>query len=488
MTFYDKPNGGPNLAVSEWRNALQTCRSVDRLLPLLYVANEVLQTSKRNRGNKFLEAFSPVLGSSLVFVCERLVGEEEEKGEREKRELVEKVRRTVKIWGDRRIFSMRFVMDILAGLEKYRSGRPVGIGGGGGAKSGAKSGPPATLARREDVDRDPSSHDDDDGDNGGNDDLSDEDDDDDDDDLFGGSGAKLLDVDVRVDTAALNAEAQQQLQQQQNHQQQQQQQPNASSSVATTVFGAGAKRRRSTNLPVGNKSSKSDADPSNPNNNNNDNNNNNNTSPASSTLANITPTSLSTQSLLSFFQTLQNLDDKYNSSLSILSSIPTAYLDSTNSDIDDLVGDELTDMYKKVSEMQLLVKKERRTMYHVALQKRELEKGANGQARRFVGWLKDLIDVDKEELEFCQRLDEKLDVLAVFQAEAKILRERKRDEDARKAAEAEALARRLAEENERKRLLDDVKKEAEAKPGMVWNPQLREYQYLHDPTQETWRD
>ena len=67
MKFYDK-NAAP-LAVSEWRSQLQTCRP-DQLLPLLYVANEVLQISKRNRGPKFLEAFAEVLGSSLRCICE----------------------------------------------------------------------------------------------------------------------------------------------------------------------------------------------------------------------------------------------------------------------------------------------------------------------------------------------------------------------------------------------------------------------------------
>ncbi len=36
--------------------------------------------------------------------------------------MVEKVRRTVKVWGDRRVFSMRFVLDLLAGLDNYREG------------------------------------------------------------------------------------------------------------------------------------------------------------------------------------------------------------------------------------------------------------------------------------------------------------------------------------------------------------------------------
>jgi hypothetical protein len=72
--------------------------------------------------------------------------------------------------------------------------------------------------------------------------------------------------------------------------------------------------------------------------------------------------------------------------------------------------------------------------------------------------------------------------------EAKALRDHRREEEAKQRAEQEAAAQREAEEEERKQMLDDVKKQAEAKPGMVWNQQLREYQYLHDPTQESWRD
>lgn len=78
MSHYDRI---PSIAVDVWRQCLASCRA-DQLLPLLYVANEVIQTSKRNRGNKYLEAFSPVLGSSLRLACGR------------DRSIVEKVRRT----------------------------------------------------------------------------------------------------------------------------------------------------------------------------------------------------------------------------------------------------------------------------------------------------------------------------------------------------------------------------------------------------------
>ena len=72
--------------------------------------------------------------------------------------------------------------------------------------------------------------------------------------------------------------------------------------------------------------------------------------------------------------------------------------------------------------------------------------------------------------------------------EAKSLRDKRRAEEAQKQAEAEAMAQREAEEEERRRILDDAKMEAEAKPGMVWNRELREYQYVRDNTMESWRD
>jgi hypothetical protein len=95
------------VAVNEWRNALQAATQ-EQLLPLLYVANEVLQISKRNRGNKFLEAMSPILGQALAHICKRDSSQ------------TERVRRTIKIWGDRQVFSVRFVNELLQGLEPYR--------------------------------------------------------------------------------------------------------------------------------------------------------------------------------------------------------------------------------------------------------------------------------------------------------------------------------------------------------------------------------
>jgi len=200
----------------------------------------------------------------------------------------------------------------------------------------------------------------------------------------------------------------------------------------------------------------------------------------------------------------------------VIEAIPPSYLDDDNADIDDLVGDELTSMYKKVRDTQRKVLRERRSMYSVALQRRELEK----EAKRYISWLKNLAKVDDDDIKFVDKLEEKLEVISVCHGksfycstirlcfllhspghlthqhffainsteEAKKLRDVRRSEEAQQLAEAEAIAQQEAEEKERKSLLEDVKKEAEAKPGMIWNPNLREYQYLHDHTEESWRD
>ncbi|KAL7535123.1 hypothetical protein ACHAWF_005065 [Thalassiosira exigua] len=396
MRFYDRP-GGAAAAVSEWRSAIQSSPPAQSL-PLLYVANEVLQSSKRNRGSRFLEAFSPVLGSSVQFICGR------------DRSVVEKVRRVVKIWGDRRIFSLRFVMDVLGGLDPYREGASAPT-----ASPLPKAPPVSSASATTNSD--------------------DEDEDEDEDDMFGGDGQKLLDI--SIDATALSAAA--------------------GSKEGALDSSLGSKRRRSSAAS---------------------------TTPQSSVTAPKKPKALSGQNFLDMFQSIANLDDRFKSSVGAVELIPKSYLDESGADVDELVGDELTEAYKKVCQAQRSVRRERRSVYTVAVQRRELEK----EARRYVSWLKNLARVDDDDLEFCDKLEKKIDVISVCHDEAKSLRDKRRTQEAQERAAAEAAARQQAEKEERQRILDDAKMEAEAKPGMVWNKELREYQYVHDTTEESWRD
>lgn len=258
---------------------------------------------------------------------------------------MEKVRRTVKVWGDRRIFSMRFVTDILAGLDSFR-----GEGGGSNAVAVAAPAVASPIKTESPKPTTPSSNS--------------EEEDEDDDDIFGDSSTKLLDVEVKVDSAALTAQS-------------------------SPEFGASAKRRRSSVSPAQAKSA------------------------ANSKPVVKKPKTLSNQSFLDMFQSIVNLDDTFKSSLSVLNSIPPAYLDENGTDIDDLVGDELTDMYKKVCETHRKVRKERRVIYNVAVEQRQREK----EAKRYIQWLKNLAKVDDEDIEFVERLEKRLGLLAVCHGE-----------------------------------------------------------------------
>ena len=107
-------------AATAWRRQLSTC-SEEQLLPLMYVANETLQQVARMRSQRknkqkakeLLEAFASILASGAKEICSRIGGAD----------MVEKVRRTIKIWGDRQVYSARFVGEVLAACEPYRNGR-----------------------------------------------------------------------------------------------------------------------------------------------------------------------------------------------------------------------------------------------------------------------------------------------------------------------------------------------------------------------------
>ena len=81
---------------------------------------------------------------------------------------------------------------------------------------------------------------------------------------------------------------------------------------------------------------------------------------------------------------------------------------------------------------------------------------------------------------FCLILD--------FTEEAKTLRDERLAEEKKRRAEAQAMAQQKAEEEERRRILDNAKMEAQAPPGMVWNKESREYEYIHNPTEDSWRN
>mmetsp|Transcript_20567 Transcript_20567/g.30135 ORF Transcript_20567/g.30135 Transcript_20567/m.30135 type:complete len:103 (-) Transcript_20567:79-387(-) len=102
--------------------------------------------------------------------------------------------------------------------------------------------------------------------------------------------------------------------------------------------------------------------------------------------------------------------------------------------------------------------------------------------------MKGALSADEDELKLCDGLEEKLKLLQVVHGDVKKARAEKRAKEAKERAIAEEAARKKAEEEELKRSLEEIKERDAPKAGMVWNKQAREYQYLADTTEDSWRD
>lgn len=340
MRMYDN---SPSLAVAEWRNVLQTGSST-QLLPLLYVANEVLQISKRNRGNKYLEAFSPVLGWSLKVICERDPG------------VTEKVRRTAKIWGDRRIFSTRFVGELLMGLEEFRNGRKSSVSSSLPKPIPSDRFSPQSETETKQIDSEdkaPAEEDDEDPfafdaeTEEQNDDVIF--DDDGDDDPFADAGPSQLNVSINV---------------------------NSQVQASKTL---GSKRSRLSD---------------------------NSSTPSrkkQSTSSRRRRSVLTTSSLVEIVDQLSNLENDSKSISRILSSITSSELYSSQDEVNE-VGDELIELHTKVSTMIEDTKKQKTNLWRVAEGKRQTE----SDLKRYLVWMRSGLNTDKEEIKFCEDLEQKL--------------------------------------------------------------------------------
>lgn len=124
------------VSVAQWimfhrRHADRTCAiwlermretTVNKRLTLIYLANEVVQQSKARRKDDFLVAFSPVIAEASATAYKGATND-----------VQEKIRRTVEVWNQRRIFD-KPIQEAVEGriieLDKSRSGKKTGLLGG----------------------------------------------------------------------------------------------------------------------------------------------------------------------------------------------------------------------------------------------------------------------------------------------------------------------------------------------------------------------
>jgi len=424
MKHYDRSS---QAAVNEWRNALQTATD-SQILPLLYVANEVLQTSKRNRGNKFLEAFSPILKQSLVYMAQKLHESD-----------TEKIRRTIKIWGDRRVFSVRYVNELLQAMEPYRPGNRAQPPPDdeqesddeptfSPAQNYSETNTPTPTKQQQSSQDTTTTHEDDDESHDEIMDILEAHDhpknSDDDDSMFGDdSERQTLDIEINVDAVT--------------HQ-----------SSPALLHKRRQKRRRSSASATG---------------------------PGKKVL--------SATNLLDLWNQLAEMSQKYELAQHTVTTIQESLSKTTADDLSNLVGDDLQMAVRQNHADRIALGKQRKILYTLARDRHTLQQ----EAARYLPWLEQAVAHDQQDLLFCDTLEAKITQFQPVQAQLQATREvLRQEEEARQKRMAEAERKRLeAEEHERFRKAA-LAKETEAKPGMVWNPTTREYQSLN--TDESWRD
>lgn len=452
------------VAVTEWRNSLSASTSSSHLISMLYVANEVLQISKRNRGNKFLEAFSAVLGQALQHIC------------RQDPSLTEKVRRTVKIWGERHVFSVRFVNELIKGLDTYRGGetkqppqqtvrRPATMASSRQQQQRSNL-PSSTPIFQDDSDgaefspqlADAESHNNaaestvtpdanerqQDEEKGKDDDSimdilerheNDDDDDDDEEDIFA-SDTKL---NVDIDLEHVNASGD-------------------GTNNSATKEGSNKKRRSSTGDSSTGKRRRR----------------------ASATSKVVT---LSANTLLELSNRVTNSQNDFEDSQRALQRIDNALTKKSTEELEQLVGDDLQAEYRQMMSFQKQIIKERRRLHGIAQERKGLEQ----EAMAYLPWLEKALQQDQDDIDFCHRLQKELEAFLPIHGELQKARDLRRSEERQrleKEAERERL-RREKEEAERFRQ-ESLKRQTAQEEGMVWNPSTREYQSLD--TNESWRD
>ncbi|KAL8720375.1 MAG: hypothetical protein Q9225_002763 [Loekoesia sp. 1 TL-2023] len=111
--------------------------TINKRLTLIYLANEVVQQSKARRKDDFLVAFSPVIAEATATAYKGATND-----------VQEKIRRTVEVWSQRRIFDkpiQEAVEARILELDKSRSGKKGGLLGGSLFSGGSGSSAPSEL-------------------------------------------------------------------------------------------------------------------------------------------------------------------------------------------------------------------------------------------------------------------------------------------------------------------------------------------------------
>jgi hypothetical protein len=181
--------------------------------------------------------------------------------------------------------------------------------------------------------------------------------------------------------------------------------------------------------------------------------------------------------------TLQNKYDMIVSSMKEIESVDETTPTSDGTPVDELVGDELLQEYKKILQLEQRLASNQRDMHQIANSRHDLEQ----EAIRYLPWLERALKQDQEDAKFCTTYRKQLLTFQQIQARARAARDRRLQEEAVRRREQEEQQKKQQEEEDRRKFMEAaMAKQTEAKEGMVWNRATGEYQYLNQD--ESWRD
>jgi hypothetical protein len=189
-------------------------------------------------------------------------------------------------------------------------------------------------------------------------------------------------------------------------------------------------------------------------------------------------------SLADILDELETLKSQYLMSQSFVASIPESYFSTDTSGMESMVGDELRDMYRKVFEVERNATRHCIKLHGIARRRRTLEE----ELVQSIPQLRMQMRQDEEDLRLCEQLESKIQLLLPHHDNAREDRERRREEERVKQEASEAEARKREDEERKKREFEEILKSTQSGAGMVWNPVAKEYQAVNDVTMESWRD
>jgi hypothetical protein len=189
-------------------------------------------------------------------------------------------------------------------------------------------------------------------------------------------------------------------------------------------------------------------------------------------------------SLADILDELETLKSQCLMSQSFVASIPESYFSTDTSGMENMVGDELRDMYRKVFELERNATRHCIKLHGIARRRRTLEE----ELIQSIPQLRLQMRQDEEDLRLCEQLESKIQLLLPHHDNAREDRERKREDERVKQEASEAEVRKREEEERKKREFEEILKSTQSGAGMVWNPVAKEYQAVNDVTMESWRD